>query len=101
MAYLGQRFPHLETHGTMITDGLQNTEATCRIVSMILRIFFATLCGLFACSVSTAADKTTVKRPNVLYVIADMERAFSMGCYGDENAKTPALDKFASQGLRM
>lgn len=42
-----------------------------------------------------------LKRPNVLYVIADMERAFSMGCYGDENARTPTLDKLASQGLRL
>ena len=37
----------------------------------------------------------------MLYVMADMQRAFSMGCYGDENAKTPALDQLASQGLRM
>jgi arylsulfatase A-like enzyme len=48
-----------------------------------------------------AAEQAPPKRPNVLYVIADMERAFSMGCYGDANAKTPALDKFAAQGLRL
>lgn len=67
----------------------------------MFRIFIAIVSGLSACSLSFAADATPPGRPNVLYVIADMERAFSMGCYGDHNAKTPALDKFASQGLRL
>ncbi len=59
------------------------------------------LVGLTAFSLSIAAQSKPSKRPNVLYIIADMERAFSMGCYGDENARTPTLDKLASQGLRL
>jgi arylsulfatase A-like enzyme len=61
----------------------------------------AMILGLFATSLPFASAQAAPKRPNVLYVIADMERAFSMGCYGDASAKTPALDKFASQGLRL
>jgi len=41
------------------------------------------------------------KKPNVLYVFSDMQRAYSMGCYGDTNARTPVLDKFAAQGARF
>src|ERR1043166_7905077 len=67
---------------------------------MYHKLLILVACGLFL-SEATAAERHATKRPNVLYVIADMERAFSMGCYGDANAKTPALDKFASQGLRM
>src|SRR5204863_8766362 len=67
---------------------------------MFRKLLFSLICGLFAYPIM-AAEKTTPKRPNVLYIIADMERAFSMGCYGDANAKTPALDKFASQGVRL
>jgi arylsulfatase A-like enzyme len=48
-----------------------------------------------------AATNAPTKRPNVLYVIADMQRAYSMGCYGDANARTPSLDAFARQGLRL
>ncbi len=49
-----------------------------------------------------AADReTAVKRPNILYVFSDMQRAYSMGCYGDSNARTPVLDTFASQGARF
>ena len=41
------------------------------------------------------------KKPNVLYVFSDMQRAYSMGCYGDKNARTPNLDAFAREGLRL
>jgi arylsulfatase A-like enzyme len=59
------------------------------------------ICGLAASPCILAAEKLAPKHPNVLYVIADMDRAFSIGCYGDDNARTPTLDKFASQGLRL
>src|ERR1051325_1702252 len=68
---------------------------------MFQKLSIALVCGLLFAPLSFAADKTAIHRPNVLYIIADMERAFSMGCYGDENAKSPTLDKFASEGLRM
>ncbi|HVV00017.1 MAG TPA: sulfatase [Verrucomicrobiae bacterium] len=58
-------------------------------------------CAFLACAISFPAAAAPARRPNVLYVIADMERAFSMGCYGDKNAKTPTFDKFASEGLRL
>jgi len=41
------------------------------------------------------------RRPNVLFVFSDMQRAYSMGCYGDANARTPVLDAFAKQGARF
>jgi arylsulfatase A-like enzyme len=44
---------------------------------------------------------SAARKPNVLYVFSDMQRAQSMGCYGDKNARTPHLDTFASQGLRL
>ena len=41
------------------------------------------------------------KKPNLLYVFSDMQRAYSLGCYGDKNARTPVLDRFAAQGARF
>ena len=83
----------------MIVDlaGLRQALRNC----MTQRILLALVCGWFGFAVSGATEGAAPKRPNVLYVIADMERAFSMGCYGDANARTPTLDKFAAQGLRM
>src|SRR5215471_10617336 len=67
---------------------------------MVNKLVIAFCCLAFVRSTTGAAEAKPM-RPNVLYVIADMERAFSMGCYGDTNARTPALDRFASQGLRL
>jgi len=48
-----------------------------------------------------SAQEKIAKRPNILFVFSDMQRAYSMGCYGDKNARTPNLDKFAKEGIRM
>jgi hypothetical protein len=48
-----------------------------------------------------AAASAPAKKPNVLYVFSDMQRAYSMGCYGDKNARTPHLDAFAAKGVRL
>jgi arylsulfatase A-like enzyme len=50
---------------------------------------------------AVAATAAPTRKPNVLYVFSDMQRASSMGCYGDTNARTPALDTFARQGIRL
>ena len=42
------------------------------------------------------------RKPNVLYVFSDQQRASAIGCAdGDEDLLTPNLDSFASEGLRM
>jgi arylsulfatase A-like enzyme len=68
---------------------------------MLRHVLLASLYFVVATRPGFAADATATRQPNVLYVVADMERAFSMGCYGDQNAKTPTFDKFAGEGLRM
>jgi arylsulfatase A-like enzyme len=45
--------------------------------------------------------RSRARRPNVLFVFSDMQRAYSMGCYGDANARTPVLDGFAQRGARL
>ena len=62
-----------------------------------MRIRFLSCIAMFVCIAAFAAPR----KPNVLYVIADMQRPQSMGCYGDTNAHTPNLDKFAKQGLQL
>lgn len=39
-----------------------------------------------------------VRRPNIILITAD-DLGMQVGCYGDNQAKTPNIDKFASQGL--
>ncbi len=55
------------------------------------------VCGLLCLSVNrgVAAD-----RPNVLMILVDDLKP-ALGCYGDQAAKTPHLDRFAARALRF
>ena len=39
--------------------------------------------------------------PNILFILTDDQRWDSLGCYGNKVVKTPNLDKFAAEGIRM
>jgi arylsulfatase A-like enzyme len=54
-----------------------------------------------AASLAGPLDAVAPRRPNILYVFSDMQRANSIGAYGDPNVRTPALDAFAKQGTRF
>ncbi len=56
--------------------------------------------GVAASAVGTLGASAP-RRPNILYVFADMQRASSLGAYGDPNVRTPALDAFSTQGARF
>lgn len=68
----------------------------------VVRVLMPLVCLLAVTVVSElrAADQAP-RRPNVLFVFSDMQRAYSMGCYGDTNARTPHLDAFARAGARF
>lgn len=59
--------------------------------------------GLFAAAAvaALAFRAGAADRPNVLFLFSDMQRAYTMGCYGDANARTPHLDALARQGARF
>jgi arylsulfatase A-like enzyme len=59
-----------------------------------------TSAATFGATLTRGAEPAS-RRPNVLFVFSDMQRAYSMGCYGDPNARTPVLDAFAKQGARL
>lgn len=41
------------------------------------------------------------KKPNILLVIADDHTYRDSGCYGNQDVKTPNIDKLASEGMRF
>ena len=65
-----------------------------------LRLFFIALAGcaitVFAAENGSEAQ-TTSGRPNILWIIAE-DIGLDLGCYGNRDARTPRLDKLASQG---
>ncbi|MBC6438943.1 MAG: sulfatase-like hydrolase/transferase [Rhodospirillales bacterium] len=40
-------------------------------------------------------------RPNILILCTDQQRADSLGCYGNHQARTPAIDALAARGMRF
>lgn len=40
-------------------------------------------------------------RPNVVYIVSDDQGAWALGCGGNREIKTPALDRLATQGIRF
>ena len=48
------------------------------------------------CAVSGFADE----RPNILWLTSEDNSASWLGCYGNENATTPNIDKFATEGFQ-
>jgi len=63
---------------------------------MAMRIVILALAFVALSRMATAADA----RPNVLFLISDDLNNF-LGCYGDERARTPNIDKLASRGVRF
>jgi arylsulfatase A-like enzyme len=40
-------------------------------------------------------------RPNVLFILSDDQGAWAMGCSGNPDIRTPALDRLAAEGVRF
>ncbi len=53
---------------------------------------------LVACSTTLVAKQ---KQPNVIVIMADDQGYQDLGCYGSPLIKTPAIDKMASEGMRL
>jgi N-sulfoglucosamine sulfohydrolase len=64
-------------------------------------INFKSFLGLGAASLlaATAIAQQPLKRPNILWISTE-DMSPHLGCYGDPVAKTPNIDKLASQGTR-
>ena len=41
------------------------------------------------------------RRPNVVLILADNQGAWTLGCYGNPDIRTPHIDRLATQGMRF
>jgi arylsulfatase A-like enzyme len=48
-----------------------------------------------------AADDVPTRRPNILLILADDLGAWMLGCYGNQEIKTPNIDTLARSGIRF
>ena len=64
--------------------------------------FFIVLAVLISPLVSMAnLAMAEQKKPNIVFIMADDLGYRELGCFGQEKAKTPNLDRFATEGVRL
>jgi N-sulfoglucosamine sulfohydrolase len=56
--------------------------------------------GVASMLTANASAQQPQKQPNILWISTE-DMSPHLGCYGDKTAKTPNLDKLASQGIRF
>ena len=64
---------------------------------------FLRIMGLGAAAVvlPRAATAAAVDRPNILLIMSDDQTYTDNGCYGNQDVKTPNIDRLAEQGMRF
>src|SRR5438105_126478 len=68
-----------------------------------MRLFLWTVVALASLGLPElphAADPPP-RRPNVLFILADDLGYGDLGCYGQHQIKTPAIDRLAGEGIRF
>jgi arylsulfatase A-like enzyme len=72
---------------------------------VLVAVLFAVLAALRlaiaaapAVAAPTAADPA---RPNVVFILTDNQGAWTLGCYGNPDIRTPHVDRLAAEGLRF
>jgi arylsulfatase A-like enzyme len=68
--------------------------------STILRLLVACICAANLNAHAPASDPAP-RRPNILFLLSDDHSYPYLGCYGNQDVRTPNLDRFAAQGMRF
>jgi choline-sulfatase len=55
--------------------------------------------GALLLAASHALAATATPRPNIVFILTDNHGAWTLGCYGNKEIRTPNIDKLASEGM--
>lgn len=77
---------------------MTNTKAALRL---LLRIAFAVALLALGKTTALAADEQAALRPNIIFIMADDLGYGDLGCYGQQQIQTPAIDRLAAEGRRF
>jgi arylsulfatase A-like enzyme len=64
------------------------------------RLFFGSACLAWLLA-GHVLSVPAAERPNILLILPDQMRASAMGCDGNEQVKTPNIDRLAAEGVRF
>src|SRR2546430_17417657 len=55
---------------------------------------------LLTAALGTAQEKYP-RPPNLVFILTDNQGAWTLGCYGNPDIRTPNIDRLASEGMRF
>lgn len=64
-------------------------------------LYSIVLCAVLGCNAQKVSKKSSTPKPNVIIVITDDQGYGDLGAHGNPLVKTPALDKFHSDAVRL
>ena len=88
----------------LLVTTLTVTKSTDRFVSCLVFLLLLLLASIDVSSRAMAEEQTAkvarkARQPNIVFLLADDQCTYSMGCYGTPNVKTPHLDRLAREGM--
>lgn len=69
--------------------------------NLILKIATAVVLAGVVVFAASAQNKKTLKKPNIILILADDLGVGDVGCYGQQKIATPNIDLLAKQGMRF
>ena len=55
----------------------------------------------FGCCTLLPLAAMAQQRPNIIYIMSDQQAATDMSCAGNNDVKTPNMDRLAERGMRF
>jgi arylsulfatase A-like enzyme len=68
---------------------------------VIWRILHAVFVVVFSPLLTTGAIAADMRRPNIVFILADDLGYGDLGCYGQKRIETPHIDRLAKEGMRF
>jgi arylsulfatase A-like enzyme len=63
------------------------------------KITLPTAVVLFWCLAALSSTPVAAKPPNVVFILTDNHGAWTLGCYGNKDIRTPNIDRMADEGM--
>ena len=70
-----------------------------RLVKLVL--LFLGIVMIWSCNGNMQNEEKIIKKPNIIYIMADDLGYGDLGCYGQEKFSTPNIDNLANEGIRF
>jgi len=83
----------------LLVDGRSGLSRGCALASAARFVLFIIMLAAFSVRATQAADPPAC-RPNILWLTGE-NMGPDLGCYGEQEVRTPALDRLAADGVRF